>query len=153
MKDWGGEHVQVMEDLLVGGFLLLVSIEDVRARTISTSYLGVGAFVFTVLLLIGPEHRILQALLGGGWGFLFFFLLWCWKSDRLGWGDVILSSFIGYTLGFEEWIITMFFASLFSLLGFVFSSVIRKKNIGEVALPFAPFVMTGWCMVQLVKRG
>ncbi|MFO7772651.1 MAG: prepilin peptidase [Dehalococcoidia bacterium] len=105
------------------------------------------AMIVALLLALYPwpwltqmiEPAIASAALGGGVGFVIFFLLAVVSRGGMGWGDVKLAALIGLATGFP---LVFFSIVLGAILGGVVAValVIAKKRTFKETLPFGPFL-------------
>lgn len=106
------------------------------------------ALIVALLLALAPQpwltrwvtdHGMANAALGGGVGFLLFFLLAVITRGGMGWGDVKLAALIGLATGFP---LVLFSVVLGAVLGSLTAGVmmIADKRKFRETLPFGPFL-------------
>ncbi len=110
------------------------------------------AFIFSALQLRPelppwPVGGVVNVVMGGGIGFLFFFVI-AVVSHELGWGDVKLAGLIGLAVGFP---MVMFALFLGAFLGAVpgVALIARGKKGRKSPIPFGPFLSVA-TMITLV---
>jgi len=140
------------------GYFLLIFIIDLEHRLIlhSVSIFGAILFIFIGIYINGW----LDTLLGGVIGFAIMYSLYLlgilfskWMAKRrgedidevaLGFGDVSLSTVLGFLLGWPRIAINLVFAIL---IGGIFSAVflaiqlLRKRYKAFTPIPYAPFLI------------
>ncbi len=95
-----------------------------------------------------PVEGIANVALGGGVGFLFFFVVAIASRGGMGWGDVKLAGLIGFATGFPMVLVTIVLgAGLGALVGVVLMAI-RKKGM-KSRIPFGPFLSVA-TMVTLI---
>ncbi|GAB4518114.1 MAG: hypothetical protein OHK0046_25460 [Anaerolineae bacterium] len=126
--------------LPIYGFLLLLTVIDLRYRLIPNVLvypavllvLGVAAFTY-------PD-QLTQTLMGGGMAFGVFFLTALMQPGKLGGGDVKLAGLIGLAFGFPG----MLWALLMgSAAGAVVAVVLFFSPRPIRWIPYAPFLCLG----------
>ena len=82
---------------------------------------------------------IANAAIGGGIGFILFFVLVIVSRGGMGWGDVKLAALIGMVTGFPLVFVSLIMAAI---LGGVVAIVlvVSKKRKREQTIPFGPFL-------------
>jgi len=95
-----------------------------------------------------PVEGIANVAMGGGVGFLFFFVVAIASRGGMGWGDVKLAGLIGFATGFPMVLVTIVLgAGLGALVGVVLMAI-REKGM-KSRLPFGPFLSVA-TMVTLI---
>lgn len=120
--------------------LLICSYTDIKYRRVSK---GIAAIYFTLAVLghlaagDSPGETVLGLIPGG-----FCFLLSWISRQGLGYGDSVLITGCGVSLGFGPCMLVsftaFFWAGLWAMGLFVFRKADRKKE-----LPFVPFLLLG----------
>lgn len=99
-------------------------------------------------LVFSPTQSvILNHLLGGAFGFLFFYLLYFLSRGRaVGLGDAKLAGVSGLLLGWPDIVLG---TALAFVLGGIFGAILllQKKKTLHSRLPFAPFLVIGFAFV------
>jgi leader peptidase (prepilin peptidase)/N-methyltransferase len=86
-----------------------------------------------------PVEGIANVAMGGGVGFLFFFVLAVASRGGMGWGDVKLAGLIGLATGFPMVLVAIVLgAALGAIVGVVLMAA-RKKG-RKKTIPFGPFL-------------
>lgn len=137
---------------------LLIALIDVGLTTL----IGAG--------FLPPE--IVEALLGGGLGFLVFFLMYnggfmfTYVMGKLrgqeitevafGYGDVLMATLSGVILGWRVLIFAMFitvFLGAFGALIYLFSRrLLGEKYSAFTALPYGPYIVAGTVIMLLYRE-
>ena len=85
-----------------------------------------------------PVGGVVNVIMGGGTGFLFFFVI-AVVSHELGWGDVKLAGLIGLAVGFPMVMVAIFLgAFLGAVPGVALIATGKKKR--KSPIPFGPFL-------------
>jgi leader peptidase (prepilin peptidase)/N-methyltransferase len=98
-----------------------------------------------------PVEGIASIAMGGGVGFLFFFVLAVASRGGMGWGDVKLAGLIGLATGFPMVLVAIVLgAGLGAIVGVVLMAV--RKKVMKSPIPFGPFLSVA-TMVTLIWGG
>jgi leader peptidase (prepilin peptidase)/N-methyltransferase len=105
------------------------------------------AMVVALLLALVPQTHltvvidpgIASTALGGGIGFVLFFLIAMVSRGGMGWGDVKLAALIGLATGFPLVFVTIVMAAISGGIVAV-ALMIAKKRKRREAIPFGPFL-------------
>ena len=131
-------------DLVFSGYLLGLSIEDIRKRKLSVWILGIG---FAGSVLYGFVHNGLFEVLTGIIPGVFLFILSILLPHSVGLGDGILTIIYGVVYGWKQvcfWLICGFL--LAAVFG-VYISLFRKGMCRMIPLvPFLTLVHVGMCL-------
>lgn len=140
-------------------YLLLVTIAgiDYKLQRIPNRLLLAGLLCRAATLLweaaVSPQTWKLaaaDALAGMLGGFLLLLLLSVITKHGIGYGDVKLFAWLGLCVGVLEGYYILFYSVLFTALTGAFL-MFRKKTDRKGKLPFAPFVLAGYCAVFLMS--
>ncbi len=127
-------------DVVAAGFLLVLSITDIRRRVIPVEMvIFMGVTLFAVRWLTeGVAWEMVQGMLPGAIVVLFAQI----TKEKIGMGDgmVLLVLGLGYEMEAALWMfgVALLAAALFSVLLLVLKKATRKTE-----LPFLPFLLTG----------
>ena len=131
---------------MVQGILLIMlgiyTIEDIRKRKITTTYLVLFAILGILLLCREPEFELFGIITGVavGAGLLGISIL---TGESIGKGDgmvfLVTGIFLGGSLNLELLFISLLYAAIFSIGILIFKRGGRKQEI-----PFIPFVFLGY---------
>lgn len=102
--------------LLFFGTLLVITSYFVEGFSFQAAIIG-AVVGFGLLYVIGTLGRLY------------------YKQDALGGGDVKLYAVVGYVLGWQLTILSLFMAAVFALIG----AIIMRRKAGTI-LPFGPFI-------------
>jgi len=98
-----------------------------------------------------PVEGIASIAMGGGVGFLFFFVLAVASRGGMGWGDVKLAGLIGLATGFPMVLVAIVLgAGLGAIVGVVLMAA-KKKGM-KSRIPFGPFLSVA-TMITLIWGG
>ena len=138
--------------LIYTAVLILITVTDLEHRlifnvvTIPSIVLAIGA----ALLMSGINWRL--ALLGGAIGLVITYIIWLlgvlfYGQGAFGVGDITLSTFLGFILGFPHIILSLIMGVF--LGGIVaFLLVITRLSKRTAYIPYGPFLtITGWIML------
>ncbi len=120
--------------------LLFCAVQDYRYRKISAVVLGIGFLMEGVVRCAfgawGPD--LLYALLPGGIFLLCFLIL----RNNMGIGDVLAVLLIGWSIGSEAVVKTLFvsFALMLAAAGYL---LCKKRLRRTTRLPYLPFLLGG----------
>lgn len=136
-----------IEELALLGFLVLMSIKDMRTKQLTVSWMMGGTIFFLVLKFVGYEgdarSYVMGAAVGGS-----FFLLSKATEEQIGYGDCWMLSVMGMVLGIWRFcmvLLTTFFLCFFvGMAGIIFRKWDKKKR-----LPFVPFLLAGYLGVMI----
>jgi leader peptidase (prepilin peptidase)/N-methyltransferase len=117
-----------------------------------TASLG-SIFGFEPIDIVGGGFRlwIVDALIGGGIGFLLLLLPGLLYRGGMGWGDIKLAALIGFVIGFPLVILAMFIAVIAGGLTAAILLLLKLKGRKD-AIPFGPFLSLA-AMVTLFWGG
>jgi leader peptidase (prepilin peptidase)/N-methyltransferase len=88
---------------------------------------------------VGIVPRIIPALIGGGIGFVLFFLVAIISRGGMGWGDVKMAALVGLVTGLRLVFVALLLAVIVGGLvaGFLLALRIKRRR---QAIPFGPFL-------------
>jgi len=120
--------------------LIIISVSDIYYQLILDKVLLFFSGLFIVLYIIYPKYSLFSGLIGAGFGFIVLygigllgqFLL---KKEALGGGDIKLYAVIGFILGINNTLLSLFLAAIFALVFMLFFMKDREKP-----LSFGPFI-------------
>jgi len=136
-----------MEKVLMGGWLLTVSVLDIRFRRVPIWLLIVGGVFAAVLVWCGSGgepvgyHEAVRGMMPG-----MLLLAVAYGTKRAGMGDGIALMALGVISGnsiFPIFGLSMFFIAFFSLVLLVLRRAGRNTQI-----PYLPFLAAAWCLAQ-----
>jgi leader peptidase (prepilin peptidase)/N-methyltransferase len=131
-----------IELLVLMGFLVPISIEDIRFRRIPDALVLPAIGVFVLKRVVYGEDQVYLLLLYGSLGFVFILFLNILYKGKIGLGDGKLSALFAIVLGLKGWLLVLFIASSVGLI----YGVLRMKLGGmkrEEKIPYAPFLTLG----------
>jgi leader peptidase (prepilin peptidase)/N-methyltransferase len=98
-----------------------------------------------------PVGGIANIAMGGGVGFLFFFVVAMASRGGMGWGDVKLAGLIGLATGFPMVLVAIVLGAVLGAIIGVVLMAVRKKGMKSL-IPFGPFLSVA-TMVTLIWGG
>jgi leader peptidase (prepilin peptidase)/N-methyltransferase len=120
----------------------IIFVSDLLYCIISDKVLIVFSVWLAALLIFFQYRGWMDAVLGGLFGFVFFFLLAVVSKGGIGGGDIKLMGVIGLVLGFQGAYFTIMIASITGVLVAIIG-LIFKKYTRKTAIPFGPYLMIG----------
>jgi leader peptidase (prepilin peptidase)/N-methyltransferase len=122
---------------------------DYRTWLLPTRIIWPSLAVVLALGLVGAVvdasyHDVLRGLIGSALAFLMFGFLWALPGGGMGYGDVRLSTVLGFVLGYLGWSELMFGLWTGFLLGSVGWIPLRLLRFTKTRhFPFGPFMLLG----------
>lgn len=128
------------------GVFLLVFTTDLEHRLILNVVI-LPALIVALLgsFLPGPPTPA-SAVIGGAFGFLFFWLIAWISRGAMGAGDVKLACFIGLVVGFPNVITALLFGILAGGVAAFILIILRIKTLKSY-IPYGPFLVFGGVLV------
>ncbi len=127
--------------------LILITVTDLEHRLIFNVVILPSILLAIVAAFFTPGLSWQAAGVGGVTAFIFVFLAAFLSQGGLGGGDVTLSTFLGFILGFPKIILSLTFGVF--LGGFVaFLLLVTGRVNLKTFIPYGPFLtITGWIML------
>ncbi|MEY8427418.1 A24 family peptidase [Lachnospiraceae bacterium 46-15] len=144
-----------MEKWMMGIFLVIGSVEDVKKKEISGIYLGtfflIGLAVRSVELFFGNEISPVVSWIAGGAAGVILAGVAKLTREAIGYGDAFTAAVLGIWLGFPA-LIEILFVALF--LSAVYSAwlIFVKSTGGKYRIAFLPFLAAGY-LIWLLLTG
>lgn len=144
-----------MEKWIMGIFLVIGSVEDVKKKEISGIYLGIffltGLAVRCIELVLGNEVSPVVSWITGGAAGAVLAGVAKLTREAIGYGDALATAVLGIWLGFPALIEILFFALLLSA---VYSAwlIFVKSTGGKYRIAFLPFLAAGY-LIWLLLAG
>lgn len=130
-------------------FLLLLLISFGVVFTVSDYlYLLLPDSIMSWFLVLSLLYRMVFSpfqfsyLISGAAAFLFFYAVYHLFPNGMGGGDVKLIGIIGFLLGFQQTLLTVFLASFLGLAA-VYLPILKSEKNKRMHLPFGPFLFLG----------
>lgn len=127
---------------------------DFQKKIIPNVIVGIGFAVRAALLcfecFVCPENiraAFLNAAAGFAFGLLFLLLLSFITRHGIGYGDVKLFAWIGFSMGFADTYSILFYSALSAAVAGLWLILVKKKD-RKTELPFGPFVYIGVYLVM-----
>lgn len=134
--------------------LLIVALGGLKIWLLSTlpvwndvggSFIGHYAAIFGL-----REHIILNHLLAGAFGLLFFGAIWALSRGRaMGFGDVKLAGATGILLGWPDTVFALFLAFIVGALWGILL-IVRSRKSMKSSVPFGPFIAVGVALIVFI---
>lgn len=129
-------------------YLLISTRSDIKTYTVSLRFSAIVAIILIIIRIIlnmSDLPDILLSLLPG----IILLTISLITRQSIGYGDGIVFMTTGAGVG-SEYIVLLVFIS------FVLSSVyalflITKRKSGKTAIPFVPFILSGFILTNLIK--
>ena len=133
--------------------LIVLSFIDISHRVIPNKillFLIISGILLNFVLKINPWP---QALAGALIAVVIIYLIrilgqLVFKKESMGMGDVKLAVVCGYFIGWQNFLLTLFFASLAALLVYVIRHIFSKGKISQ-KISFAPYLGLG-CLISVL---
>jgi leader peptidase (prepilin peptidase)/N-methyltransferase len=135
-----------------------LSLVDLHTHLLPTKVIwptlaGTVVLAAVAALADSDPRSFVRAAVAGALVFGFFHALWWVYPSGMGYGDVRLSSIVGFVLGYLGWaelLIGVYGAFLvFAVLGVLRAAVRRDRSALRTPLPFGPFLLAG-CLAGAV---
>ncbi|MGL4624367.1 MAG: prepilin peptidase [Culicoidibacterales bacterium] len=125
---------------IFSALLFTITVTDVYEQLIPDKILLFFGVLLVVASYFVDGFSFQSALIGALVGFGLLYIIGTlgrlyYKQDALGGGDVKLYALIGYVLGWQLTILSLFLAAVFALIG----AIIMRRKAGAI-LPFGPFI-------------
>lgn len=137
-------------DLILVSLLIALAFIDIDTFRLPDSLVIIVAVVGLANTLLTKEPVLWQSLIGAAAAGGLFFLIACFYSDGMGWGDVKLVAALGLCLGVPDIFLAVFIASLLGVIIGGLSAVAYKKDLRQ-PIPFGPFLAGGSLAMILFK--
>lgn len=141
-----GWQIELLRAWFFLSFLLLVACIDLVCGLILRKVMLAMVLTEALLCLILPGalfdisalEKVMSALLGGG---VLWMILWM-SGGGMGYGDVYFGAVLGFWLGWQQLLLTLFLAFFFGgCIGMLLMLFGKKRRTD--AVPFAPFLSFG----------
>lgn len=129
--------------------MILSSYDILYFEVEDKAFLKLIVFI-SVYSLIQKDLICLFNLYNGIFMFILLYFIYHKFNDKIGGADIKLISIINFLFGYKIFILTIFFASLFSLLYYIFNMITLKYN--ERYIKFLPFINLGLIFSLLYER-
>ncbi|MGI6685042.1 MAG: prepilin peptidase [Bacillota bacterium] len=134
-----------------GSILVIISFIDLDCFRIPDSLIITGLIIGTgfniFFYFIYWSQAIIGFLVGGGT----LLLIALASGGGMGGGDIKLGAMIGFYLGWQGFLLTLFLGALFASIVGIFC-IISKKKSKKDAIPFGPFLSMG-AIINLILGG
>lgn len=145
-----GFNVQGIMACILGSFMLVLTLIDIRYMLLPTSIIKTGVVIGLVGRAVGSCLQqdmsfLMEGLIGGLVGYLILAALF-WgsililKKEGMGYGDVRYMGLIGLFTSWQLVLLTLFLASVVGAVYGIIQLYVRKKS---EPFPFGPFLSIG----------
>lgn len=137
-----GFSIKTLISIVISSVVIITFITDCKYMIILDEVIAIASVLLTILYYYdGGIPMIISKLKGAVGIFLLMFIIKflgdrAFGQESLGWGDVKLSFFSGFVLGFPVGTFYIFVSSALALVYAIISSLWKKEDI----LPFGPFL-------------
>jgi prepilin signal peptidase PulO-like enzyme (type II secretory pathway) len=126
---------------------IIIFVIDLEHGLILNKVVYPGMVVALLLALFLPQPWLIQwtvpgvanAAIGGGIGFVIFFLIAIASRGGMGWGDVKLGALIGLATGFPLVFFSMIIGAILGGVVAVVLVIVKKRKL-KATIPFGPFL-------------
>jgi prepilin signal peptidase PulO-like enzyme (type II secretory pathway) len=127
--------------------LVLVTVTDLEHRLIFNIIILPAILLAIGAAFVTPDLTWRAALVGGVLAFIVVYVAVLLSRGGLGEGDVTLSTFLGFSMGFPHIILSLIFGIF--LGGLVALLLLITGRVGmKTFIPYGPFLtITGWIML------
>lgn len=122
--------------------LIVASLMDYKETWISDRVHVVGAGIIFLLRIVQQE-KIFFALQGMVVSVLFLGLIFVLSQGKMGGADIKIYAPIGLAVGMNRGIESLFYAAIISLPILILYTILKKKPLKGVEIPFIPFIGLG----------
>ncbi len=127
--------------------LILVTVIDLEHRLVLNRVIGPAILLALLASPFTPDLGWKKALVGGLFGFFFFYVIAMLKPGAMGAGDVKLAAFIGLITGFPVVVVALL-VTLFAGGGISLLLIITRIRSTRDYIPYGPFLVIG-CIYAL----
>ena len=119
--------------------MILATITDIEKTIVPNGFIVTGLISVLLLRLISMENFVYY-IIGSAVSFLFLFLILVLSGGKIGGADVKLYALIGLSIGLNNAMVSLFYASFIALILNMKKVIKREKNI---EIPFVPYITLG----------
>lgn len=140
---------------IISSILLLIVFIDIKYMVIP-DILSISAILMTIAYKVvyhymyGYEFLIYQAFISILIPVTLFLILSALPGDGVGAGDIILVGLLGLILGLDRVVNSLIISFTLFILTSIFM-IFKKQQRIDAKLPFAPFMVIGFYIIQLVN--
>lgn len=129
--------------------LLLISIKDIRERSIPLDLIILGIFFGGILLIYNPNINIIDVLISivgiGGFNLLISKV----TKGGIGEGDILVFVLIGIILGWKMALAIILYTFIIAGISGIILLILKKAN-KKTELPLAPFILIATSFIILI---
>jgi leader peptidase (prepilin peptidase)/N-methyltransferase len=133
---------ELFVSLTLVSLCVIVSVSDIVYQRIPNVVLLFFLPTLIIFRLLSHPEAWISSMIGGVTGFLLLFLIAVIKPGAMGMGDVKLLGLLGFVVGGQGLIVTLFLASLIGLLVAVVLMLAGKVK-WKGSIPFGPSLCAG----------
>ncbi|MFV0504720.1 MAG: prepilin peptidase [Lachnospirales bacterium] len=137
--------------------IFLVGVIDWQSKTIYDAMLLI-ALILGVIMQLFFINDIKNSLVGGAIAFGFYFSIYLivkliYKEEKFGFGDVLFIALVGFFMGGNGILVTIFAPFYIAIFWFLIAKYILKKNLaGDSEVPFGPFISIAAFVLVVVRN-
>ncbi|MBP3949652.1 prepilin peptidase [Bacillus suaedae] len=128
--------------LLFCSLLMIILVSDLAYMIISDKVLLFFGGCFLIYRLVFPAVPWWESYVGALVGFGVLFLIAVVSKGGMGGGDIKLFAVLGFVLGWQLTLLTLFFASFVGAVFGIIAIALKKAKRGQ-PIPFGPFIVVG----------
>lgn len=134
-----GFTLEALIQIIFITIMVLSTITDIKETIVPDGFIITGLVIVFILRLINKEN-LLNYILSSVISFLFLFLVLILSKGKMGGADVKLYALIGLSIGLNNSILSLFYASFIALILNIKKLIKKEKN---VEIPFVPYITFG----------
>lgn len=147
-------YLQIGIDVILLGFLIYISIKDLKSHVIKNNILLIMLPIATLRAVIHcavsdtPLMTLLSHLGGAAFAFFLFLAVAMFSGGRnVGGGDIKIAGILGICTGFQGILITLVCGMLAACVGGLVLGYLHKTR--HVMIPLAPYLSIGFVFYLL----
>lgn len=138
-----GFTIEALLQIVFITFMVLATTTDLKETMVPDRFIVIGSVLVLSLRLIA-KLSFVDYLISGAISFAILFIILILSKGRMGGADVKLYGLIGFAIGLQDAVGSLFYASIIALL---YHIPILVKNKGKIErdkeIPFVPFITMG----------
>lgn len=154
-KQW--ELTDIINSLAIYTLLAGIAGIDWKEKKIPNKLLMAGmlirtGIIFGECIINSSEIKriVIHSITGFLFGLVFLFVLCMISRQGIGYGDVKLFAWLGYSVGILDTYNILFYSALFTACAGLFLVLVKKQS-KKTEIPFGPFVFMGTYLVLFMK--
>ncbi len=142
------ENMWILYQVVFTGYLLFLSVTDIRKRKLRLGILLAGFPIVTAVRLISRDIPAAILLAGAAVGITFLIISKA-TEEAFGYGDSILIMILGILLGFWS-VLCLLVAAFFMAAVFSGIMLVKKRFTRKSSMPFVPFLTAAYIGGMLI---